>query len=240
LLKEVCMGSRHAKTKLEPDRVIDAPTVNGRPITLVTAPETREQPRHRGRDRLRFWDGAASFYEDWRREMDGAEPAQRVRFGRGTGPLDVERDTDADDDTGLLTAVNPALAAIDPPSTGPKHKRALSPTLEVDSEALDDVAPGVGHASASSYERVSVTAEQRASFEPSHSNWLGVATSQPQVGARLVIGGGSGGQFMLTSLVSLIITHSAGLFVQTRTDNRYFVAPSGDVFLVRWAPPTRR
>jgi hypothetical protein len=198
--------------------VIDMPTRNGRPITLVTAPEAHD------RDPMRFWDGAATFWADWRREMDGAEMGPRMRIARGT----LEPEIAPLDDTDLVTALNAALEAIDPahedadPPSTPRRKRALSPTVEVDAE-LDDDDSGSGEAAAPP------------SNDPPRSSWLGVATSQPHVGASLVIDAGNGGQFVLTSAVSLITPHDGGMLVQTRTNNVYFVAHSRDTFLVEWA-----
>jgi hypothetical protein len=78
-------------------------------------------------------------------------------------------------------------------------------------------------------ERVSKTG----SFHPSQSSWLGVVTVQPQVGARVVIGTYMSSEFTVTSPVEKIVERQDGMLVQTTSKNRYFIAHSGDAFLVR-------
>jgi hypothetical protein len=205
-------------SRRRPGRVIDAPTVNGRPITLVTAPETHGELPKRDRDSISFWDSAATFCEGWRREMAGAELVPRVRFGRGTSAQEIVRPN---------TGVEREPDALD--DTAPSARARPTPTVEIDPGLLDEVAR-LREATASNRTHASHTAEPSADFEPSHANWLGVATSQPQLGASLVIAE-SASEFMLTSAVTQIVAHLDGVFVQT-LNTRYFVAQSGDTFLV--------
>ena len=67
----------------------------------------------------------------------------------------------------------------------------------------------------------------------SHSSWLGVVLSPPEVGAALVIGTWLRPEFCVTSPVMQIAERPEGVLVQTVTSSRYFVKHGGDTYLVR-------
>lgn len=74
---------------------------------------------------------------------------------------------------------------------------------------------------------------EHASFRPSRASWLGFAVSPPQVGARIVIGTRTSAEFIVTSPATEVIERDDGVLVVTETNNLYFVARSGDAYLVR-------
>jgi hypothetical protein len=65
--------------------------------------------------------------------------------------------------------------------------------------------------------------------------WLGVTLSDPQIGAAIVIGTWARPEFRVTSPITHVFPCEDGMLVQTTTKSRYFVEPSGDVYLVRRA-----
>ncbi len=65
--------------------------------------------------------------------------------------------------------------------------------------------------------------------------WIGLTLADPQVGASIVIGTWQRPEFRVTSPVTRVLRCEDGVLVQTQTRSRYFVEPSGDVYLVRGA-----
>jgi hypothetical protein len=76
-------------------------------------------------------------------------------------------------------------------------------------------------------------AESRAATRPANWSWLGVVMAQPEVGAALVIGTRTRGNFCVTSPITRLFPREGGTLVLTSTKSRYFVEPGGDAYLVR-------
>jgi len=121
-------------------------------------------------------------------------------------------------------AVEVALASLE------SADDAASPKRRADSRAPTE--PRTGR-SASCSDTIERRNDSSAAFLPSHDSWLGVAVAQPEVGARVVIGTSTGHDFVVTSPVAKIVTRDDGLLVKTTSNNCYFVAQSGDAYLVR-------
>ena len=124
------------------------------------------------------------------------------------------------------------------PRLGEIETNPVAPQLgEIETNELPRVSTAEIEESTREVERVLDTfvepslPKKRASTDSAKLMWLGVVLSQPEVGAALVIGTWMRSDFCVTSPATRVVEKERGVLVQT-VNNRYFVKPEGDTYLV--------